>query len=109
MKFPYGATIIVERPADKNSDGDPLGPPVPHTIEHVAIGPGPSNTDNDRRETAISTVTLYCPAGADIRSGDRVVLPGDDTSYAVEGAPQVWESPWVAWDAGVVVTLRGVK
>jgi hypothetical protein len=109
MIFPNGKTITVERPADTDSGGDPLGPPVRHDIDGVAIAPGTSSTNTDHRETAIGTVTLYCPAGADIRVGDRVKLPGDTINYAVQGIPESWESAWVPWFAGVVVEVRGVK
>lgn len=110
MRFPHGQTITVLRPATRDEHGDPQGAPAPHTITGVAIAPGETETDFDRRETAVVEVTLYCPAGADIKAGDRVLLPGDSITYAVDGQPKVWPpSPWTGWQPGIDVRVRGVK
>lgn len=109
MKFPYGRTITVIRPAERDTNGDPLSPPDPHSVDGVAIGWGETSTNYDGREATVTDITLYCPAGADIRAGDRVDLD-DGNRYIVDGQPKVWgPSPWTGWDPGVVVALKGVK
>lgn len=109
MKFPHGQTITVKRPAKRSATGDPTAPASDHVVEGCAIAWGSGSADTDRRETAVNTVTLYCPDGADIEFGDRILLPGTDTVYALEGQPERWHSPWTGWNPGVVVTLKGVK
>lgn len=110
MRFPYGQTVTVTRPAERDSHGDPTGPPIPHQLPGCAIGWGETSTDHDRRETAITGLTLYCPPESDIRAGDRVTLPGDTTTYLVDGRPLDWgPSPWTGWEPGIVVRLKGVE
>ncbi|MFC9432687.1 hypothetical protein [Nocardia sp. NPDC057030] len=117
MIFPHGQTVTVIRPAAKTSTGDPSGPPsAPHTIAGCAIGRGSrlsagSGTDSetDHRDATVTDVDLFCPPGADIRAGDRVLLPGDDTVYLVVGQPGRWHSPYTGWEPGVDVKLTGVR
>lgn len=108
MKFPHGQTVTVIRPAERDKTGDPLGPPIPHSLAGVAIAWGETETNHDGRAATVTAATLYCPAGADILAGDQVTLPGGG-KYLVDGQPQVWHSPWTGWDPGVVVRVKGVK
>lgn len=117
MRFPHGQTVTVIRPARKDITGDPTAsPPVPHTIAGCAIARGSrqsatggTDSNHDRRDATVTDVDLFCPPGADIRAGDRVMLPGDDTVYLVEGQPGRWHSPWTGWEPGVDVKLTGVR
>ncbi|MET8648414.1 hypothetical protein [Nocardia aurea] len=94
----------------RDEHGDPIAAPAPHTIAEVAITPAETETDHDGRETAVVELNLYCPTGADIQIGDRVQLPGDTTTYVVDGKPKVWgPCPWTGWDPGIDVHVRGVK
>ena len=54
--------------------------------------PGSTSLSMDGRVLGISDgVTCYCPAGADVQEGDRIMYEGK--TYVINGAPRVWTSP----------------
>lgn len=114
--FTAGETVTVIRPAQRDRTGDRTGDGVPHTIDNCGIAPDSrssgrfaSTSITDHREAAVTTVELICPPGADIRFGDRVQLPHDDATYAVDGLTWMPHNPFTGWEPGVMVRLRGVE
>lgn len=105
--FPGGETVTVIRPARRDRVGDAPAAPSPHTIDGCGINWQSTTENNDRRETVLSTVEVFCPVGADIKAGDRVRLPNGGT-YIVDGLPAPWQNPFTGWQPGVVVRLKGV-
>lgn len=106
--FPYGETVTVRRPLMRDRTGDRMpGDPAEHVIAGCGIDPSASRSDTDRRESVEADVTLYCPDGADIATGDEVILP-DGTSCTVVGRPVAWRSPLTGWSPGVVAQLKAV-
>lgn len=104
-----GSTVIVHRPKGKDLRHGDAASEEPHPIENVAIDWSGTSDSHDESGTAvISDVVIYCPPGADIRSGDRVELPDKDR-YRVVGKPARWKSPFTGRTPGVVVKLKAVQ
>ena len=68
--------------------------------EHVSIIPvtrcsfQPVSSDTawtDPSQAVTSTYRLFMPPGTDVMASDRIMVDG--VSYAINGAPHVWESP----------------
>lgn len=106
MIFESGMTVTVLRPPASDEVGD-RGEPTSHEVAGCALAQKSTDTDRDRRQTAVATQRLLCPADADIRDGDKVVF--DSVTYQVEGLPKVVTSPFDGWTPGMVVSLKGVK
>lgn len=89
-------TITVLRASSKDWRGDG-GYEESHDIEDVLVQFDREDTDRDMREDwKISGRFLMRDIGADIKAGDRVVLPeslgfGPDEMVAVRGRPEVWK------------------
>jgi hypothetical protein len=105
--FAGGETVTVIRPATRDRTGDRTGADSTFTIDGCAINYQSTTENNDRRETVLSWIELFCPPGADVRPSDKVTLPNGRT-YLVDGDPAPWKSPFTSWEPGVVVRLRGV-
>lgn len=58
------------------------------------------------RDTVITGVTLYAPAGTDLRATDQVRVGG--VLYDVDGLPGVFASPFTGSSGPVVAELRVV-
>lgn len=66
----------------------------PQTFElsGCSVQPSQSTRDFDGRTLSVSEEwTMYAPAGADLRAGDRVSWRGLD--FEINGAPMPWQSP----------------
>lgn len=103
-------TVTRLTPGDLDKYGDAASSTTAtHTVEATAIAPADSTEPTERgRQGVIVTHTLYCPAGADVASGDTVTITDENFAgtYDVEGEPAVWVDPWSNAGAGVVVNLR---
>lgn len=111
--FGAGETVTVLRAGERDRSGDRSTEFEPHhTLDSCGInwtGAGGQSQEVDfQRETVLSFVELYCPAGADILASDKVELP-DGQIYNVVGKPSRWHSPFTGWEPGVVVRLKGVS
>lgn len=102
------ATIVIVRPTagglDRNND--PI-PGVPTRIALPGAGCAPRSSTDMRdggRDGAITGLTVYAPAGVDVRATDSVEVDGD--LYEIDGVPGHWTSPLTGWAAGVEIPLR---
>lgn len=90
------ATITVERPnhvTQRGSSVPTFDGVTPVTVSGCSVQPGGSslNVSQARVNATTSLVTVWCPCGTDVQAGDRITIGG--TRYAINGIPQVWESP----------------
>ncbi len=74
---------------------DPAEVEVPGCL----FAPGTTSEDNLTRTATVAQPTLYAPVGADIATGDRVVVRGNE--YDVDGVPGDWR--------GIGGTLGGLE
>ncbi|GAA0632186.1 hypothetical protein GCM10010174_61490 [Kutzneria viridogrisea] len=86
--------------------GDPL-PFTTHTVEGCGFAPRTATEDVDRRDTVITGLTLYAPAGADIRPTDRIVRV-DGTVWEIAGEPGDWWTPLTGWHPGLEIAVTRV-
>lgn len=111
MNFTYGITVEVER-GPRNEHGDVVYGLV-GTISGCAVAPRASTEVSDNRTTTIVGLTLYGPYGADLRSTDRVILPGPQErklrTYHVIGEVGQWRSPFTDWKPGFEAALERVS
>lgn len=85
-----GHTITVVRAAAPGPDGDPVPGAGSRTdVEGCSVQPRTSAEATDGRDTVITGLIVYVPAGADIRATDRIVW--HDGTYAVDGDPGAWD------------------
>lgn len=91
----FRQTVTRIRPGTKTSRGSS----VPDwnnvstlVISGCSVQPSGTTLTQDGRVLGISdSFTLYMPANADVREGDRVEFDGE--IYAVIGVPKPWQSP----------------
>ncbi len=93
-------TVTVLRDAGRDKLGDPIGPTTEIPLYGCLFAPGPSKEMEDAANQVDSDATVYAPAGADVRSTDRIRARG--VVYQVVGDALVWSA------AGVVIVLRRV-
>lgn len=85
-----GHTITVVRPPQRGRNGDPVpGTGSETDVDGCSIQPRTSDELTGQRNTVITGLIAYIPAGADIRPTDRIRWRGD--LYAVDGDPTVWD------------------
>lgn len=114
MLFPHGETVtrlraaIVTDPYSDEESAEDWASPTSLDIEGCAFNPGQSSEPlQQARNAVITRPEVYAPPGADILSGDRLVVRGD--TYEVQGRPQDWRSPFTGWEPGLVVPLELVE
>jgi hypothetical protein len=108
VDYGYGITVTVRRPGGTDRNGDPL-PTTEHTIDDCAVAPRTSSEANTYGNAVVVGLELFVPYGADIAATDTVLLPGDATSWYVDGAPGQWRSPFTDWRPGTQVALTRQK
>lgn len=102
VDHPYGGE---PEPAGWN---DPTHPPEKLPIGQAVIGPVSSNTSSTvTYEQSSLMAELYCPIGADILPGDRIV-DGAGRVYEVKGYPREYVSPYTG-RGGAVVSLSRIN
>jgi hypothetical protein len=85
-----GHTITVVRPPERGPNGDPLpGTGTSTDVDGCSVQPRTSTEATDGRDTVITGLIAYIPAGADIRSTDQIIFRGE--TYAVDGDPGYWD------------------
>jgi len=99
-------TVTVVRPGVVDYLGDP-SPGTEFQLDGCVLAPRGSSEVNDFSQTVLEDVTLFCPAGADVRASDLVRWNG--RTYSVQGTPSVWESPFSDWTPGQQVALTRVE
>lgn len=82
--------ITVVRPPERGPNGDPLpGSGSTVDVDGCFVQPRTSTEATDGRDTVITGLIAYVPAGVDIRATDRIVFRG--VPYAVDGDPGYWD------------------
>lgn len=105
-------TVTRQRPTtttdrDRNTVTD-WTDPSEVTLTVRGVEPVSSSEDNsDGRQAVITGYRVYLDPGADVQSGDRVVLRG--VTYDVDGTPADWRSPRGSALGGVVVALKDME
>lgn len=88
-------TISVIRPSLKSVRGTTLfdwGNTTQRYVSNCSFQPAGTSLSLDGRVLGITDgATCYCPEGADVQEGDRVVFDGK--TYTINGAPRKWTSP----------------
>ena len=69
------------------------------TISGCSVQPSGTSLDQQGRFAVMDGLTLYAPAGSDIKAGDRIEYGGK--TYTIDGDPREWKSP-----TGVVSTVQ---
>lgn len=83
-------TITVVRPPKQGPNGDPLpGTGTETDVDGCSIQPRVSTEDTAGRDTVISGLIAYVPAGSDIKPTDTIRWRG--VAYAVDGDPGFWD------------------
>lgn len=106
-----GDTVTIVRPGPPTRDAygnDVAGSPVEVTVSGCGIAPrGGTGTGSTEivqgRDTVIVGLTLYAPAGTDIRATDRVRVAG--VLYEVDGQAGAFRSPFTGSTGPVVAAL----
>jgi hypothetical protein len=100
-------TITVVRPPKPGPNGDPLpGTGSTTDVDGCSVQPRTSTEATDGRDTVISGLIAYVPAGADIQATDKIRFRGVD--YAVDGDPGYWDDLSAVADH-IEVPLRRVS
>jgi hypothetical protein len=77
------------------------------TIEGAAIGPSSTQEpSSDDRQMVITSMSLYCASGLDVKPADRVQARSG--LWDVVGEEQAWSSPFTGWAPGSEYQLRKV-
>lgn len=111
-ELPAGDTVTILRPGPPTEDvygNDVPGTPTEICVPGCAVSPRDStgagtNEITDARDTVIVGLTLYAPAGTDIRATDQVRVNGE--LYEVDGQPGRFRSPFTSSAGPVVVALE---
>lgn len=113
MLFPFGETVTrlrataVTDPYSGAQTAKSWTDPDRLDIPGCGIDPGGSTEPVEAGRTAvITTPTVYAPPGVDVRAGDRLQVRG--RTYAVDGRPAEWASPFTGWQPGTVINLKEV-
>lgn len=80
--------------------------PARTEVPGCAVAPGTSSEENAGRTAVIAGLTVYLPAGADVRPADRIEIRG--VVYDIDGEPGDWRNPFTDTRAGLEVALRRV-
>src|SRR5690606_21170912 len=78
--LPHGETVTIVRPGPPTQDeygNDVPGTPVEIDVPGCGVAPRTSSEITDARDTVIVGLTLYAPAGTDLRATDRVRVGGE--------------------------------
>lgn len=107
-----GETVTIVRPGPPTHDAygnDVPGAPVEIDVPGCGISPRSANAAGGTeivqgRDTVITGLTLYAPAGTDLRATDRVRIAG--VLYEVEGQPGSFRSPFTGGAGPVMAALE---
>jgi hypothetical protein len=102
-----GETITIKRRSVASTDdyGNPTYTTTNITIKDalIAIG-GTSEPIDADRDAVDSSLTLYLPSDTVIQDGDVFVIR--NSQWVKNGSSQQWVSPFINFEAGVVVPVR---
>ncbi|MER7794903.1 hypothetical protein [Streptomyces sp. NPDC097640] len=113
--LPHGETVTIVRPGAA-AGYDEYGAGIPGPSEEIPVpgcGVAPrdgnaagGNEQTQARDTVIIGLTLYAPAGTDLRPTDKVRVAG--ILYEVDGQAGVFRSPFTGSSGPVVAALERV-
>lgn len=113
--LPHGETVTIVRPG-ASTEYDEYGVEVPGPAEEIPVlgcGVAPrdgnaasGNEQTQARDTVITGLTLYAPAGTDLRPTDKVRVA--DVLYEVDGQAGAFKSPFTGSGGPVVAALERV-
>lgn len=106
MSFLAGEVVVLLRGTPGGTDA--YGDPIPGTVTRTDV-PGcaidarysTEPTERGRHGVAVG-LTVFAPAGTDVRSGDQVEIRG--LVYDVEGIAVAPVNPFTGWTPGVEFT-----
>lgn len=94
--------VTVRRSGGRDAKGDPI-PGSEHTVPDVLVVASESSEPiQDRAEDPSTSAVAYGPVGADVRSTDRIVVPG---THLMAGTFEVIGDP-AFYPLGTVIALR---
>ncbi len=107
MRHPYGQSITILRstPGGRDMPGDPIASTVDRIdVPGCAIAPRTSTEPSGRgRQGVIVGLTIYAPAGTDIRATDSIEIA--EQTYTVDGEPGEWTNPFNGATPGLEVAV----
>jgi hypothetical protein len=107
--FPAGETVTIVRTGTPTQDqygNDVAGSPTEIDVPGCAVAPRTSNEDVTGRDQVIEGLTVWMPAGTDVRPTDRVRRAG--VLYDIDGDAGAWTSPFTGFAAPVQISLARV-
>lgn len=107
--FPAGETVTIIRPGPPTRDAygnDVAGPAAELDVPGCAVAPRTSSEDVQARDQVIEGLTVWMPAGTDVRPTDRVRRAG--VLYEIDGDAGRWSSPFTGFTGPVQVSLSRV-
>ena len=113
--LPHGETVIILRPGAPTGRDEygveTVGPPEEIPVPGCGIAPrdgngAGGNEQTQARDTVIIGLTLYAPAGTDLRPTDKVRVAG--VLYEVDGQAGAFRSPFTGSAGPVVAALERV-
>ena len=88
-------TVTVERAPYADSRGTKVrdwSQAVPSQVGGCSFQPSSSSVSwTDASQAVTIRARLFLPPGTDVQAGDRIDVDG--VLYAIDGAPEIWESP----------------
>jgi hypothetical protein len=111
-ELPHGETVTIVRPGPPTQDeygNDVPGAPTEIAVPGCGVAPRDGNSAGSNeltqaRDTVIVGLTLYAPAGTDLRATDQVRVDGD--LYEVQGRPGSFRSPFTGSSGPVEAALQ---
>lgn len=104
--FPAGETVTIIRPGPPTRDeygNDVVGAATEIDVPGCAVAPRTSSEDVQARDQVIEGLTVWMPAGTDVRPTDRVRRGG--LLYEIDGEAGAWSSPFTGFRGPVQVSL----
>lgn len=113
--FPAGQTVIRQRRQRVTDPHDPEhtiagawdDAPDEITLEGAYLSTaGSTDTSSATRTQAITTATLFCQPGADVRTGDRVLSIAGGGWWYVNARPESDTNPFTGWQPVMQIPLE---
>lgn len=107
--FPHGETVTIVRPGTPTQDqygNDVPGAATEISVPGCAVAPRASSEDVQARDQVVEGLTVWMPAGTDVRPTDRVRRGG--LLFEIDGEAGEWNSPFTGFAGPVQVALSRV-